>query len=258
MITLTSTAKWTTTLLVLLALTLTLGCNTQSGGPLSKTFEAHGGLENWRSQQSFVYTLDGFPLSEQVAKPTTSTVDLQQRLHRIEGQNFLAGYDGQDGWALPNDEAAGLPPRFYTLGSFYFIAMPFVFGDPGTFVEEKGIGTFRGKAYNVYQITFAKDVGHSSRDEYVAYVDPQTHRLALIHHTVSEKPGVDRVTWTFDQWQEESGLIIPAKMSFIPGWDPDTTEQGASFTIDNATFSQNRPSPGQFQKPQEYQAKADN
>jgi len=245
----THMAKWIKRTLLLMALSLNIGCSSQPTGPLTRTFEAHGGLKKWQNQQSMIYTLNGFPLSEQVALPNTATVDLHKRHHYIKGQNFQAGYDGKKAWALPDDQALGLPPRFYTLGSFYFIAMPFVFADPGVIVEEQGTATFRDRSYNVYQVQFIKDTGQTSEDDYVLFVDPETHRLALIHHSVTENPDIDRVTWIFDQWKKSSGLLMPARMTFLPGWNPQNKDAGNSFVVENRSFSRKAPDPKQFKKP---------
>lgn len=61
-----------------------------------KTYEAHGGLDKWASKGTMIYTLDGFPLSPQVAKPNKSTVDLKSRYNLIEGEGFTVGYNGQN------------------------------------------------------------------------------------------------------------------------------------------------------------------
>ena len=52
--------------------------------PLDATYEAHGGLAQWQRQRTFTYTLEGFPLSPQVAKVNHSTVDLR-RWHPLSG-----------------------------------------------------------------------------------------------------------------------------------------------------------------------------
>lgn len=246
----TQMVKWFKMTLLLMALSLSSGCCcSPPAGPLTKTFEAHGGLKKWQNQRTMRYTLNGFPLSKQVALPNTATADLHKRHHYIQGQNFQAGYDGENTWALPDNQALGLPPRFFTLGSFYFIAMPFVFADPGVIVQEQGTTTFRNRSFREYHVGFKSDTGHTSEDEYVLLVDPETNRLALIHHSVTENPDIDRVTWIFDEWKKSSGLLMPARMTFLPGWNPQNHESGNSFVIENLSFSQNSPDPKQFIKP---------
>jgi len=217
-------------------------------GPLAPTFEAHGGLAKWRQQRTFVYSFDGFPLSEQVAKPNTSTVDMHLRHNRIEGEGFVVGFDGDRAWSVPGPDAVGLPPRFVALGSFYFIGMPFVFGDDGITLEDRGTGTFRDKTYRMIGVRYDAKVGYSSEDDYVAFIDPDTNRLALINHSVTETD-IERVTWVFDEWQRVSGLLVPARMTFYGGWDPEDPGEGASFTIENVSFSEEAPDPAIYAPP---------
>ncbi len=217
-------------------------------GAMQKTFDAHGGLDRWRAQRQFSYALDGFPLSEQVAQPHRQTVDLRTRRNRIESQGFTVGFNGKVAWSVPGPDAVGLPIRFFNLGSFYFIGMPFVFADPGVIETDAGEGTFRGKTYRVVQIGYESGVGHSDEDDFTLFIDPDTDRLALINHSVTET-GIERVTWVFDEWQQVDGLLIPAKMTFHPGWSPDDPGEGASFTIKHAAFSTEPPDPSIYEPP---------
>lgn len=220
-------------------------------GPLDKTWEAHGGLEQWRAQRAMTYTLHDFPLSAQVSKPNTSTVDLHNRCNRIEGEGFIVGFDGKEAWSAPGPDAVGLPPRFFALGSFYFVGMPFVFADPGVVLEDRGTATFRDKEYRVVAVGYESGVGHTSRDDYILYVDPDTDLLELIHHSVTKPSNkVERVTWIFDEWQEVSGLMIPARMTFYGGWNEGVVpEPGAPCTIEDAEFATTPPDAAIYARP---------
>lgn len=222
-----------------------------AAGPLDKTWEAHGGLTGWRAQRTLTYTLNGFPLSEQVAKPNVSTVDLRNRFNRIEGEGFVVGYDGKVAWCTPSPEAVGLPARFFALGSFYFVGMPFVFADPGVLLEDRGTAVFRDKEYRVVAVGYESGVGATSKDDYVLYIDPDTDLLKLIHHSVTEPSNkVERVTWVFDEWQRVSSLMIPKQMTFHGGWnDGELPEPGSSCTIENAEFRTTPPDPAIYARP---------
>jgi hypothetical protein len=221
----------------------------QGQGHLSSTLEAHGGLDAWQGQGTFTYTLDGFPLSPQVSQPNTATVDLHRRHHRIEGEGFTIGYDGVNAWSVPSPEAVGLPVRFFTLGSFYFIAMPHVFADPGVIVEAADDQTFRGENFETLRISYAESVGHTDEDDYILFIDPETRLLRLINHSVTEDPSIDRVTWVFDEWQEVSGLKMPSKMTFHGGWNPDDPGEGATFIIRDVDLRSDSPDAGLFVAP---------
>lgn len=220
-----------------------------SDSPLAATFAAHGGLDRWRAQRVFTYELVGFPLSPQVARPNRSTVDLKTRHNRIEGDGFVVGWNGRNAWSVPDADAVGLPPRFFALGSFYFIGMPFVFADDGVVLEDRGLGTFDGKSYRVVSVGYERGTGHSSEDDYTLFIDPETDRLALINHSVTEI-GVERVTWVFDAWQEIDGLLVPSRMTYHEGWNPESPGDGATFTIEDATLSRTPPDRTRYDEPE--------
>ncbi len=222
---------------------------TSGDNALAKTFEAHGGLDIWASKGTMIYTLDGFPLSPQVAKPNKSTVDLKNRYNLIEGEGFTVGFNGETAWAVPGPDAVGLPTRFFNLGSFYFIGMPFVFGDQGTVATNAGTATFKGKTYRAVNIGYKKGTGYTSKDDYVLLIDPDTDRLALIHHSVTEVPDVDRVTWVFNEWQEVDGLLVPALLTFYPGWNPEDPGERSVTVIKNVSFSDDSPNPSIYSPP---------
>jgi len=218
---------------------------------IDEMLEAHGGIDLFRSKRQMIYTMHGFPLSPSMAKQNRSTVDLATRSNRIDGDGFTVGFDGMNAWSTPGPDAVGLPPRFVTLGSLYFIAMPFVFADEGAVHRDLGRQTFRGRTYDVVQVGYRPGIGHSSEDDYTVFIDPATRRLALIHHSVTENPDVDRVTWTFDAWQRIDGLLVPSKMTFYPGWNRDEPGDGASFSIDDVILSATPPAPELYRPPAE-------
>ena len=75
-------------------------------------------------------------------------------------------------------------------------------------------------------VGYKKGIGHTDEDEYKLFIDPDTNQLALFHHSVSENPDIDRVTWTIDELQKVNGLLVPAKMTFYPGWNPENPGDG--------------------------------
>jgi hypothetical protein len=211
------TRNLTQSIIILVAAVTALNMPAKANeSPIHDVIEAHGGLDRWQSLGTFQYTMDGFPLSPQTAQVNTSTVNLRTRANRIESAEWTVGFDGTTGWALPEKDAAGLPTRFFNLGSFYFIGMPYVFADPGVTVKETESQKFRGKTYRVLNVSYGDGIGHTAEDEYQLFIDPESNQLALINHSVTET-GVERVTWTFDEWQEVNGLLVPAKMTFYPG-----------------------------------------
>ena len=98
------------------------------------------------------------------------------------------------------------------------------------------------------QVNYDRGIGYTE-DDYTLFIDPETDRLALFNHAVNENPDIDRVTWTMDEYQEVSGLLVPARMTFYPGWNPDDPGEGASFTIEDVQFDTARPDDALYQAP---------
>ncbi|WP_428389425.1 DUF6503 family protein [Mucisphaera sp.] len=229
-----------------LTLTLTAGV---AASPLDATWEAHGGLDRWSEQKRLSYTMDGFPLTAEVAERSRSTVDLQHRKNRIESSGYVTGWDGERAWVEPAESAlGGLPARFYNLGSFYFAGVPFVFGDPGVVVTDAGEGTFDGRTYRVIHIGYEDGVGHSAEDDYQLYIDPETDLVAVLNHSVTET-GVERVTWVYESYTEVDGLLLPAKLTFYPGWNPSDPGEGASYEISGIDLGTELPDANLYEAP---------
>jgi hypothetical protein len=223
--------------------------HTADNSPLERTYNAHGGLQRWNAMSQMTYAMEGFPLTPQAGERSISTVDLSTRNNRIESEGYIVGYNGVQAWAVPDVESVGLTPRFYTLGSFYFIGMPFVFADEGAIISDDGTGEFKGKPYRVVNVGYKKGTGHTSKDDYVLFIDPDTDMLALINHSVSEVEAVKRVTWTFDEWQEVDGLMVPVKLTFYPGWNPLNPGAGAGIYITGIKFSNSSPNTSIYNPP---------
>lgn len=59
------------------------------------------------------------------------------------------------------------------------------------------------------------------------------------------------MTWTFDEWQEVEGLLVPAQMTFYAGWNPDDPGDGASFTIEDVKLEAKRPKADLYKAPED-------
>ena len=68
---------------------------------------------------------------------------------------------------------------------------------------------------------------------------------------MTENPDIDRVTWTFDEFQKVEGLIIPSKMTFYVGWNPENPGDGASFTIENVKLETKQPKASLYEAPED-------
>ncbi len=220
---------------------------------LNLALDAHGGIDRWNRFRQMRYEMVGFPLSPEMAKPNVYTVHLSTRQNRIDGEGYTVGFDGANAWSTPGAKASGLPSRFVSLGSFYFAGIPFVFADPGVQVRSLGEDSFQGQTYLALGVSYNSGVGHSSEDDYVVFLDPETYRVVLIHHNVTELyDDTFRVTWTYDAYQEVSRLWIPQELTFFKGWSREPkSEDGATYSINKVKLSRVAPSQKLFQAPED-------
>ncbi len=221
---------------------------------LNEALKAHGGITTWQSYAQLNYATRDFPLGANAPFNFTQTTDLRSRKHLTRGKDFTSGKNEHDAWALPNTDALGLPPSFFESGNFYFIAMPFVFADPGVISRDLGTKTFQDRQYDLVAISYPAGIGDTPEDDYILYIDAQTHRLYMIDFvpTSAEVNGntpieeLPRKALVFDQWQQADGLLVPSKLTFY-GWaDGQLQGDGNTYFIHDVAFSETRPDATQF------------
>ncbi len=183
---------------------------------------AHGGLDLWRSFGTLEYDfVRGESSDHQI-------IDLHTRRVRISNEAYTIGFDGDDVWITPDKDALdyGAGPRFYSGTYFYFFSIPFVLADPGVHQEVLPQRELDGKAYDVVRCTFGSGTGDSPGDQYIAYFDPDTHRLHLLLYTVTFGRTVDPDAeprfgaLLYDRWQTVDGLVVPEHAAYHK-WEGD-------------------------------------
>ena len=65
------------------------------------------------------------------------------------------------------------------------VLMPFVFADPGAHVRSVGERYYDGQTYDAIAVGFDHGVGDTSDDDYILYIEKDTHRLRLIDFAVT-------------------------------------------------------------------------
>lgn len=228
---------------------------------LDRTIEAHGGLERFRSYGTMRYHTKNLPYG--AGRLTFDHVaDLVARHHRMDGDSprgaFIAAANATQGWTT-NAEALGITPRWITHGNSYFVMMPFVFADPGITVTAVGQRTFAGQTFDAVSIRYGQGVGDTAEDDYVLYLDRQTHRLRLIDFAVTHKAirgdtpidQVPRFSLEFVEWQRADGLLVPSRLHFaVYSRTADgggRANEGARYTVSGVRFARARPDAALFE-----------
>ncbi len=225
---------------------------------LTDALKAHGGIDTWRAYARMDYATTDFPLGANAPFDFTQTTDLHNRRHLTHGENFTSGKNEDGAWALPNTQALGLPPAFFESGNFYFIAMPFVFADPGVITRDIEDAEFQGRTYDRVVVSYPQHIGDTPEDDYILYIDQGSRRLKMIDFvpTSAEVNGdtplneIPRKALVFDTWEHYDGLLIPSKATFY-GWaDGQLQGDGNSYTIHDVRFSRKAPRPDIFKAEQ--------
>jgi hypothetical protein len=177
---------------------------------ITKVFDAHGGVDQWAKMQSLSYEI----VKEE--KNEEQIIDLNNRNERIEGADFISGYDGTNYW-LEADTSYQGNVKFYKNLIFYFYAMPFVVADPGVNYDTADDLIFDGVSYPGIRISYDDGIGISPKDEYFIHYDAETHQMEWLGYTVTfrSQETSTAVKWIrYDDWQMLNGLKLPKSIAW--------------------------------------------
>lgn len=178
---------------------------------LNKVFDAHGGLEAWKTKRTLSYEMPKVDNSE------THTIDLWSRQDRVDFKGFSLGFDGNEVWLLDEDKKYKGDAGFYHNLMFYFYAMPFVLADEGIIYSHTQDVVYDGKNYPGIRISYKSGVGTSSKDEYFIHYDSKIHQMAWLGYTVTYRTGEksDTIKWIrYNDWQTVEGLVLPKSITW--------------------------------------------
>ncbi len=201
---------------------------------LAKVFEAHGGLDAWRSKRTLTYDLPKPNGSE------THSTDLYSRKDKIEMGAIAMGFDGKEVWLKDQEGAYKGDAIFYHNLMFYFYAMPFVLADNGINYGATEPLVFEGVSYPGIQITYDSGVGTSPKDEYYIHYDPTTNKMAWLGYTVTYRSGEksDNVKWIrYGDWMQVDGLLMPKTLTWHAYEGREIKEAKNSYSFENVSLS---------------------
>lgn len=177
---------------------------------LLKVFDAHGGLDTWKTMKSLEFTMPKESGDE------VTVVNLQNRKSLIETPSHALGYNGKDVWLFnKGDKPYKGKPKFYYNLMFYFYAMPFVLADDGIIYKDVEPLVFEGKTYPGIGISYNAGVGESPEDEYVLYYNPETYKMEWLGYTVTfftKEKAKELHFRRYSNWENVNGLLLPKTM----------------------------------------------
>ena len=221
----------------------------------NKVLKAHGGKANWDAMNTLTYTRGG------VENPEYHTVDLKTRKSLIEVKGkYKLGFDGTNIWVGPNrDSFPGKSPKFTHNLHFYFIAIPFVFTDPGVTLKDEGLVKSGEKEYHLVNVTFGENVGDAPEDQYNMYIDPVSNRVDFITYSVTyfDKSRATQYNALQYEWIDANGLLAPAKYIGYKWENEDLGDQRYESVIKNVRYEKATKAANFFEKPVEAEITVD-
>ncbi len=213
---------------------------------LQRVFEAHGGLEAWKSYRYMSYEI---PKGEEVEK---HEIDLYSRMDVVKTGAYEMGFDGKDVWILDPEGVYKGDPVFYHNLMFYFYAMPFVLADDGIVYFETEPLNFGGKAYPGVGIRYNSGIGTSPEDEYFLHYDPDTYRMEWLGYTVTYGTGrpSDDIHWIrYDDWVPVETLKLPGSITWYTVIDGFPSASRSTLQFREPVLSKKPSDPSLFEQP---------
>ncbi|MEP1093823.1 MAG: hypothetical protein ABJG78_01870 [Cyclobacteriaceae bacterium] len=191
-----------------------------------KMTDAHGGLERWRDSPSLYFETNliahngMFPeYNEQVTIQPISRKTYVDFPNEVGSPRRQLAHDGEKAWAIGSGSGLEMAPaRFTCWRNFYLLNLPFVMHDPGVTVSELREVKIPGKNVQGYSVklTFGGDVGDSSNDFYLLYINKSTYQLEAAEYNMTYASmlpkGLDSLpasVLTFEAFQKVDGLLFP-------------------------------------------------
>ncbi len=199
-----------------------------------KVLQAHGGLAQWRNMQSLYFEIEKDQQNEK------HFIQLQNRLDRVEGANFVMGYDGQDVWVDADTTYKGNAEFYHNL-MFYFYAMPFVLADPGINYQQIDPLIVQGTEYPGIAISYDEGIGTSPKDEYLLFYHPDSFEMAWLGYTAtyfSKEKSTDFSWIAYSDWTTVNGLKLPTTLTWHQQQDGVPTEARNSVNFVNISPSE--------------------
>lgn len=173
---------------------------------LQNVFDAHGGLNTWKSMNTLKFSIDNSGITE------IHTTDLKSRKAFIESSEYTIGFDGENAWIKDDNNSFGSNINFYYNLMFYFYSMPFIVSDPGIFYTERKDTTLEFETYGTLHIGFSRSVGASPQDEYIIFYNKKTFEMVWLGYTVTYFDRKRSTEWHFikyENWQTVNGVKLP-------------------------------------------------
>jgi len=209
---------------------------------LAAAAEAHGGLDTWRATETIelVFRDDWHGMARMFNPWPEASV----RAHIVQKPTtfdsratFLGGTAdgltwGIEDWQTYTVSAEGeridvddADIRFMLPTTQYFVDLPFRLTE-AELVRAVGEQTLQGETYDVVYATWGSIEKNADYDQYVVYIDPQTHLVEHVTYTVREMAPFVTGTCHLSEHQQVGGLWLPGRMTVTADPEADPGDGG--------------------------------
>ncbi len=206
------------------------GAEAQGRALLAGLADAHGGRDAWLRQDVVRATVSDHwkPLMHTVAGPWPSNGTPFEitfvpgkdsgRIHFLEEEEPDWGLQN---WRTYTVEKGGEPEfddddriKFWIPTTSYFIEAPFRLVEATTVyrIEPKVV---EGKHYERVFLTWGDDAPRDDVDQYVAWIDPDTNRLAWLQYTIRDYGDWMVGIMAYEELTETGGFVVARKMGTV-------------------------------------------
>lgn len=114
-----------------------------------------------------------------------------------------------DGELVEGERRAELLERAHAvfINDTYWLLMPYKWDDPGVHTEHLGERTDEeGRTWEVVKLTFDEGVGRTPRNEYLAFIDPESGIMERWHHF--RTAGVEPLVADWTEWRKVGPIML--------------------------------------------------
>lgn len=200
---------------------------------IDRMVTAHGGLSAWKAHRDVeVVFTDTWPgwLARTAAMPwpqdgqtivmgmLLGTDDARLTFRGGPDDGLTWGVQQWQTWRQPKGGAAVFEEdgdiRFWVPTMAYFFALPFRIGEAST-VAYAGDTTLDGRSHAIVYATWGSAEPQDDIDQYVLYIDRESHRLSWAHYTVRDLMLADQGAVRLGDLRTVEGIVVPFEMTMV-------------------------------------------
>ncbi len=162
---------------------------------ISKVIDANGGKDalNKLKDVSYDYTfmvkdnkIEDISKERYIFNGEVSFAEYTKRevyaLPQMPGKKYVQFFNGSKTTSIMDGKViTAQQPAFFghilRKTNYYWFTMMFKLLDPGVHHKMLPTRTVDGTAYKIVEMTFGENIGESSQDKYILYINPTTHRI---------------------------------------------------------------------------------